>query len=271
MPVSFVSAASVSLAEYAAAFTAAFEGYQFPVSMDAGALARRARFEQYDLENSLVAFDGGAAAGVAALAVRGAEGWVAGFGVVPAWRRKGLGREMMSALVERARAAGLRHLSLEVLSRNAAARALYESAGMRVERELLIMERAARDGERLEAVCEVPAAELLSHFGRLHAARPSWQRALPSLLIADLRGFRVGDPERPRAYALIGRSRQGDAYVSDLAAEDATAARELCAGLDRLAPALRIVNEPADGLFAAPLAERGFVETERQHELHMDL
>lgn len=272
MPLSFVSAASVSLEEYAAAFTAAFAGYQFPVRMDAGALARRVRFEQYDLDHSLVAFDGGEAAGVAALAVRGEEGWVAGFGVAPAWRRRGVGREMMSALVGRARAAGLGHLSLEVLSRNAGARALYESAGMRVERELLIMERPAREGGgRLEEVCDVPAAELLAHFSRLHAARPAWQRALPSLLIATLCGLRVGDPERPRAYALLGRSRQGETYVSDLAAADADSARELCARLDRLAPALRLVNEPAEGFFAAPLRERGFAETDRQHEMHMGL
>ena len=83
MTLRFVSASAVSLAEFAAAFTSGFRGYQFPITMSAAGLARRVRFEQYDLENSLVAYDGAELAGLAALAVRGEEGWVAGFGVVP--------------------------------------------------------------------------------------------------------------------------------------------------------------------------------------------
>jgi ribosomal protein S18 acetylase RimI-like enzyme len=269
MSLKFASAASVSLAEYAAAFTAGFQGYQFPVSMDAGALARRVRFEQYDLENSLLAYDGAGLAGVAALAVRGDAGWVAGFGVVPAWRGAGVGREMFAALLERARACGLRRLSLEVLAPNTAARRLYESAGMRVARDLLIMERAGGGGGT--PLQEDAPAGLLAHFARLHAVPPAWQRDLPSLLVANLRGFRVGPADAPRAYALAGRAPDGSTYLSDLAAADADAARELCAGLAGLAPVLKIVNEPADGLFAAPLLEGGFVETTRQHELRMDL
>lgn len=272
MSLRFVSAASVSLAGYAAAFTAGFQGYQFPVAMSAGGLARRVRLEQYDLENSLVAYDGEELVGVAALAVRGEAGWVAGFGVVPERRGAGLGREMMSALVGRARACGLRRLSLETLAQNAAARRLYESSGMRVVRDLLIMERAGRPGGGdAAALPEAAPADLLGHFARLHRVRPAWQRDLPSLLVADLRGFYVGEVESPRAYALVGRAPDGSAYLSDLAAGDADAARELCAGVAALAPVLKIINEPADGLFVAPLVGRGFAETMRQHEMHMDL
>jgi GNAT superfamily N-acetyltransferase len=270
MSLRFESAASVSLAEYAAAFAAGFEGYLLPFSMGVGDLARRVRLGQYDLENSLVAYEGGEVVGVAALAVRGEEGWVAGFGVVPRRRRSGVGREMMSALVERARGCGLRRLSLEVLSGNEGARRLYESAGMRVARDLLIMERGERAGAG-PAPPEVPSAALLAHFARLHRARPAWQRDLPSLLVASLRGPCVGEPVSPRAYALVGRARDGGTYVSDLAAEDADAARELCALLDRLAPPLKLVNEPEESLFVGPLREHGFAETGRQHEMHMDL
>jgi GNAT superfamily N-acetyltransferase len=270
MSLRFIPASSVSLAEYAAAFTAGFQGYQFPVAMNAGGLARRVRFEQYDLENSLVAYDGAGLAGVAALAVRGEAGWVAGFGVVPERRGAGVGREMMSALLERARACGLRRLSLEVLARNTAARRLYESAGMRVARDLLIMERAG-DAGRAELREEAAPAELLAHFARLHAVRPAWQRDLPSLLVAHLRGFRVGPADAPRAYALVGRAPDGSHYISDLAAADSASARELCAGLTAFATVLKIINEPAEGLFVEPLLESGFAETERQHEMRMDL
>ncbi|HWS54576.1 MAG TPA: GNAT family N-acetyltransferase, partial [Pyrinomonadaceae bacterium] len=191
MPLRFVPGASVSLAEYAAALTAAFRGYQFRILMDAGALARRVRLEQYDLENSLLAYDGEALVGVASLAVRGDAGWVAGLAVVPEQRGRGRGRELMTVTVERARALGLSRLSLEVLSRNAGARRLYEWAGMRVERDVLIMERAGdvtRPGD-VGPLREAAAAELLRHFWRLHAVRPAWQRDLPSLLAASLRGL----------------------------------------------------------------------------------
>src|SRR3712207_1968164 len=133
--VRFVSASSLSLEAYAAAINSSFEGYPVQINFTAAMLARRVRFEQQDLETSLVACDGEAVAGRAGLAVRGARGWVSGFGVVPAWRRRGLGRRLMSALVERARAYGLRALSLDVLAENAAAIRLYEGAGMRVTRD----------------------------------------------------------------------------------------------------------------------------------------
>ena len=116
----------MSLEAYAAAFTSSFEGYPVKISVDATWLARRVRYEQHDLSNSLVAFEGGEVVGMAVLAVRGARGWIGGFGVVPRLRGRGLGRRLMSELVARARASGLRHLSLEVLEGNAAALRLYE-------------------------------------------------------------------------------------------------------------------------------------------------
>jgi GNAT superfamily N-acetyltransferase len=273
--VRIVSAATVSLEAYAAAITTAFEGYPVPINFTAPMLARRVRFEQHDLESSLVAFEGGAAVGAAGLAIRGARGWVSGFGVVPAWRRRGLGRRLMSALLESARGYGLRQLSLEVLAGNAAARGLYEGAGMRVTRDLLILERPATPAPsaspRDRPPGEAPAAELLRHFWRLHPEPPAWQRELSSLLAADLRGFYVGGRRRPRAYALLGSGRDGETYASDLAAGDARAAETMCAALVRLGGALKVVNEPERGPYVAPLLGHGFRVLLRQHEMTMEL
>lgn len=69
-----VSAAAVSLAEFAKAFTAGFEGYPHPVVLDTPLLARRARLDNYDLKNSLIAYEGGEAVGVAVLAARAVAG-----------------------------------------------------------------------------------------------------------------------------------------------------------------------------------------------------
>ena len=291
----FVSAASVSLEEYAALFTASFGGYRYAITFDAERLARRVRQEHHDLRHSLVAYAGAKPVGVAALAVRGDAGWVGGFGVVPEERGRGRGRELMSALLERARACGLRRLSLEVLASNTAARALYERAGMRVARDLLILERpaattqdAAADGTTAEEARAAPRspndgptslltdaapAELLGHFARLHTEPPAWQRDLASLLVKSrLRGLRLGDDAaRTEAYALVSHEADGSTYLVDLAAAGDAAAARICDAVTRLPGTLKIVNEPEHGPFVRPLLARGFVEADRQHEMRLDL
>lgn len=270
----FVPASSVSLETYAAAFNAAFRGYQFPVEVNAEWFARRVRIEQHDLQQSLVAYEGDSVVGVAGLAIRGYAGWVCGFGVVPEQRGRGRGREMMAAIMQRARACGLRRLSLEVLARNEAARRLYEGVGMRVSRDLLMLERAgpAKPGGAARELKEAAPAELLGHFARLHAEPPAWQRDLPSLLVGrSSRGFYLGERARPRAYALLLEWTDGNTYLSDLAAPDARGARELSEALVGLAGTLRIINEPEHSLFIEPLLARGFAETERQREMVIGL
>lgn len=265
----------MSLEAFAAAFMSAFEGYPAPVSVDAVWLARRVRYEQHDLLNSLVVFDGAEVAGLAVLAARGARGWCGGFGVVPRWRGRGLARRLMSEMVGRARDSGLRRLSLEVLQGNTAAIRLYERAGMRVTRDLLVMERPAEwkaaTTSRGAAPQEAPAAELLEHFTRLHPEPPAWQREPAGLLAAKLRGLYLGPRSRPRAYVLVKYTAEGEAHLSDLAAADARQARAMCAALGGLGCALSIKNEPERSPYVAPLLEHGFVEVLRQHEMTMEL
>jgi ribosomal protein S18 acetylase RimI-like enzyme len=52
-------------------------------------------------------------------------------GVEVAWRGRGIGRALLTALAERARSAGIEALSLSVDARNAPALALYQSMGYR--------------------------------------------------------------------------------------------------------------------------------------------
>ena len=59
------------------------------------------------------------------------EGEVLVLAVVPDQWRRGLGRMLLDAALERARDAGLRRMLLEVAVDNTAARALYDSAGFR--------------------------------------------------------------------------------------------------------------------------------------------
>ncbi|HEV7891119.1 MAG TPA: GNAT family N-acetyltransferase [Pyrinomonadaceae bacterium] len=273
----YAPATSVSLEAFAAAFTEGFRGYHRTLEPDAAKMAHMGRVYNYDLQHSLVAYDGDEVAGVAVLAIRGKRGWCGGFGVAPAFRRRGVGRALMSALLASARSAGVGTLSLEVSEHNPTARRLYECAGLRVTRDLLLIERAAGveheprefEGGPLE---EAEPSELLLHFARLHRAAPAWQRDLPTMLAGLSSGLRLGPRESPRAYALLSAGADGETYVTDLAAVSGEDARELTAALARgVAGHLRVLNEPEDSLFVEPLLANGFVETERQREMAIEL
>ena len=59
----------------------------------------------------------------------GGEGEVLGFGVTPACRRRGIGRNLLSAALAQAESYGAARMVLEVAIDNGAARRLYASAG----------------------------------------------------------------------------------------------------------------------------------------------
>ena len=273
----FVPASSLSLEAFAAAFNEGFVGYHRTLTTDAEKISRLGRLYQHDLHHSIVAYEGERVAGMAVLAIRGAAGWCGGFGVSPSMRGRGVGRRLLSALLDSARAAGVRKLSLEVSALNPVARRLYESAGMRVTRDLLLMDRAAEGGPgglKFEggALEEAEPRELLAHFARLHVAAPAWQRDLPVMLAGLARGLRLGTREGTRAYALLSAGADADVYVTDLAAAGAADAEELAAALARqVAGRLRVVNEPEESLFVAPLVASGFAVYERQHEMKIEL
>jgi GNAT superfamily N-acetyltransferase len=269
-PLNFKSAGEMSVVELAVAFNAAFEGYFYPPNMTAELLARRMRIEQIDIHHSLVAYDGKEFVGFALMAIRGEFGWCGGFGITPEHRGHRRAGELMSAFLAEARRAEVKRLSLEVLTRNTVAKRLYERAGMKVSRDLLILERS---GEPV--VCDSPlelreAAPLvlLRHFSRLHLQPPAWQRDLPSLLVSDgVRGFYLGEISSPDAYALSMSRDDGVTYLIDLASADAKSAHVLSARIAQRPGMLRVINEPQDSLFITTLRAYGFVEKDRQHEM----
>lgn len=90
---------------------------------------------RHDLENNpsaryLVATrPGGGLAGYAACWVVTDEGQVTNISVMPEFRRHGLGRQLLEALIRMAVNENLHQLVLEVRTGNTAARRLYESCG----------------------------------------------------------------------------------------------------------------------------------------------
>jgi GNAT superfamily N-acetyltransferase len=269
-----ISAAQVSLQDLAAAFTASFSGYFYPMTLSAEQLSRRVRFEHLDLRRSLLAKEDDELVGMALLGLRGDVAWVGGLGITERYRGRGLSHELMRALISEARGFGSSLLTLEVLRQNQGAIRLYERAGMHIARALHIYARTAGAPVLSEVLplVEAPPAALLRHFHRLHLHAPAWQRTLASLLVMNgLRGLCLGEPDRPQAYALLRDWPDGTTYLVDLAAAESAGAEALCAALCHVPGPLRINNEPDDSIFNAPLAAHGFRETERQHEMVMAL
>ncbi len=272
----FKPASSVSLDGLAAAFNAGFAGYFYPPQMTVEILARRVRMEHLDLQSSLLVDAEEKFVGLALLGLRGREGWCGGFGIAPEFRGRGFAHQVMAEFVARARGCGVKKLRLEVLTRNTPAICLYEHAGMRVTRDLLILERK-RDSElsatnRLQELKEAGPEDLLRHFERLHGWPMAWQRDFPSLLSADgLHGVYLGDRGAPDAYALLVTRPDGITQVIDLGAADEEHADMLSAGIAQRCGALRVVNEPEESLFIDALMAHGFTEQERQHEMVCEL
>ncbi len=84
---------------------------------------------QRESRHYLVAVDGDAIVGYAGLAVTDDEGYVQTLGVVTTHQRKGIGAQLMTALVDVAAARGARKIGLEVRTDNVGAQELYRRFG----------------------------------------------------------------------------------------------------------------------------------------------
>lgn len=189
-----------------------------------------------DLSRSRVA----EGAGVCNLGVRGDRGWIGGVGVVPEWRRRGIGRALMEAVLEVAPPT----VDLEVLESNEGAKRLYDDLGFDVTRVLEIW-----------SLPEQPRVK-----ARRVRATPLGQRGLP---------WQRDDASLPDDYerwevdggAMLLRG----SNVLQLQAESLDAATAL---LSR-GKALSYVNVPEGDVASAALAALGGTLSLRQFEMRL--
>ena len=113
-------AAEFDVATLARVFTAGYEGYWFPVELDAAGFERMATIVDADLGLSRVATVDGEPVAIVLLARRNVEGWVGGMGVAAPHRRRGLGKVALTAALDAARDAGIERVTLEVLGESLA-------------------------------------------------------------------------------------------------------------------------------------------------------
>jgi ribosomal protein S18 acetylase RimI-like enzyme len=279
--VKLVPADHLGVAVRAELINAAYVGYYVPMHLTADSMRSVDELYDVDLARSVVAQVRGEPAGMALLSRRDGRGWISGVGVLPAWRRRGVGRAMMEALLANAREAGIAQVTLEVIVRNAAARALYAELGFTEQRELLCWRRAA-DADALpipeERLVEAPLDELLAHFDIWHDQPSCWQSEAATLRkMADrLRGYRLQMDGAAAAYCLTSERGESLALMDvgiDPQAGAVAAGRTLLQALAAFhrGRAFSLNNVPVDSQLNRALAALHFLVAVRQLEMKIAL
>lgn len=249
------SAGELSPAERAALFNAAYEGYVVPFNLDKERLVWMDDKFDVDLDASRIAYRDGEPVGLANLAVRGDEGWIAGVGVVSAARRGGIGEALMRAVHDEARARGLRRVWLEVIIENTGAFALYEKLSYELVQDVEVWTLPAAEGALPGREVPVEAAKPL-----IPERHEPWQRADGTLAhYDDVRGLVT----ETGAMLFCVRS---SAQLQQYAGEPEPLIRALRTFKD-----VYILNLPETDPAADVLRELGGTVTVRQHEMVLEL
>jgi ribosomal protein S18 acetylase RimI-like enzyme len=278
----FITAGRLSPVERAALMNAMYADYFVPLHLTPEGVQAIDRYYDVDPGRSVVALVGRQYVGMALVGLRGRSAWLSGVGVLPEYRRSGIGMAMMTEVLRAAADAtrslgGLASVSLEVIRENAPAWALYERLGFQAERELLTWKFAA-DNDPLpvpeERLKRADPGTLLDVLQAWQATRPCWQRSRASLqnMGSGLEGYALEMGGRRVGACLVAA---GDASLSILAAGvDPEVGLRRCGRqmLQALAAihvgrTLNVINVPADDPLNSILAALRFTVTLRQHEM----
>jgi ribosomal protein S18 acetylase RimI-like enzyme len=257
-----------------AAFNTVYTDYVVPLSMTEPQLAQHVANNDIDLEHSpLWLAEDGRVVGLAALGVRGARGWIGGFGVAPQWRGQGLSHQFTVATLTVARELGLRTVQLEVITTNPRAIRAYQRGGFAITRDLRILVHAADapppTAPRSAHVVEADARALLRRELADRPVPPPWQREPVALARgADPLALALGSSAAPRAWLIYSLGAQS-VTIGELVAGDAADAHTLLGALayDYPGRTVSLLNEPADDPTNGVFDALGFNEILRQHEM----
>jgi ribosomal protein S18 acetylase RimI-like enzyme len=175
----------VDFEAYVESVNEAYADYFVPLQVDPERMQGLIFREDLDIDQSRVAVDSnGQILGSCMLGIRGDHGWIGVMGVVPEYRRKGIGRAILKELVRNARQLGLDFLTLEVISQNVGAFKLYENMGFEKLRTLVIFDRGVEDVPALSSSLRVEkgtAEDVLQYYDQFHDIENPWQRQKKSI------------------------------------------------------------------------------------------
>jgi ribosomal protein S18 acetylase RimI-like enzyme len=171
-----------ALADLAQMWSLAYTGYFLELQFDEQKLDAHINVNDIDLARSIVIeSDEREFIGLSLLAVRGARGWIGGFGIQPKYRRRGHSSVLIRSQLAVAHGAGLGSIQLEVLMQNWASKT-YESAGFTHSRQLFILAGPITTTDAPTGVELVSARVALQQIQRLRCGRVwPWQREVVSI------------------------------------------------------------------------------------------
>lgn len=253
--------------EGAAAMNRVFEQYLVPIAFSAEQLRLHMVYNDVDPASSPIWYDdNGAVIAAAMLALRERRGWIGGFGVAPEYRRKGYARALVDRLIVSARERGLEAVSLEVLSENGAAIAVYGKAGFAITRRLFCFETFV---EAAQMPTSFKYADPDRFIDAAQSTRPAWQRENASLRNGAI-STAVSDGNG--SYALF-RHNANVAQVFKLNADGSEGLTALtsaiCAG--ETFSGVMLLNEPEESPLVLYARRAGWNEPFVQYEMRLTL
>ncbi|HKU59536.1 MAG TPA: GNAT family N-acetyltransferase [Gaiellaceae bacterium] len=207
-----------------------------PIHIDEPTMQHIVTAWDIDLSRSRVA----EGAGICNLGVRGDRGWIGGVGVVPEKRRQGIGRALMSSVLDNAPSI----VTLEVLESNEGAKRLYDDLGFEVTRMLEIWSLPEQPRVKARRVRPAPLGQRDLPWQREDASLPDdyerWEVDGGAMLIKGGNVLQLQARDIDAATALLSRGK-----------------------------ALSYVNVPEGDVASAALASMGGTMSLRQFEMRL--
>ena len=215
-----------------------------------------------DAARAVNAYDDGTIVGTLLFAQRGRRAWLSLMGVLPAYRRTGLGRAIFTEAIEAVQSLGVTSMEFESILRNQAVRAMYDPFGFTEVDRLCVWARKPRKTAKPKLRFLKRTLEEVETIAR----KPStcWQREPIAVARATSSALLQADG----AYAFV-RMRGENAVILDAGARDEDAAEALAHELDARVPEdISFINEPADSPLSTVLADRrGWRLIDRQYRM----
>ncbi|GAC1656502.1 MAG: hypothetical protein NVS9B12_08210 [Vulcanimicrobiaceae bacterium] len=257
----------ISNAERTAALQAAYTGYFVPLHFSEEATENYVRVHDVVLAASPVWMHEGRPAGVAALGVRGARGWVGAFGISPPLRGRGLAQAMFGEVIRLAKVHGCKTVGLEVLDRNLRAQVIYERAGFKIERRLYTLDSPLCAADAQPSAREVAPEDISALISQAvpGAPPPCWQREVQTLQhrANEIAGVRT--TEEFALYRTDGHTASLSKTSLDKDVDAIFAGIVHASGVQQLAAG----NEPEDSPLFRQLMSRGWTATAILSELRL--
>ncbi|HEU4522257.1 MAG TPA: GNAT family N-acetyltransferase [Thermoanaerobaculia bacterium] len=266
------------MADLTGFWSLAYSDYFADIRFDERRLAAHIAIHDIDLARSVVVeTDEREFVGISLLSLRGARGWIGGFGISPKHRRQGHSAILIRSQLAVARGAGLGSVQLEVLMQNWASKT-YERAGFVSTRQLFVLRGRVETPANANGVELVSPRLALQHIQRMRCGQIwPWQREFATVTQA-LTPMTVG------AVVTLPDG-AGGALVCDKGDDNVVRILDIAGAPAAVGPLLAVVrqlydereallmNEPADSDLHPYLLEAGLkpIWIQREMMLHFDL